>query len=100
MSKKIRCGMIGIDLNQIWFWKLIPSTQGDSLQKGVEFLKLYSSNDTITIRKILPEGATYINDEIISLAEKDFNKLLECLDEEFSCNLSEESSLLAQVYGK
>ena len=100
MSKKVRCGNIGIDLNQIWFWRLIlPSSQGGSPQSGDEYLRLYTSTDTITIRKILPEGVSYLNDEVI-LEEKDFNKLLECLDEEFSYNLSEESTSFEPVHGK
>lgn len=100
MSKKIRCGNIGIDLNQIWFWKrILPSSQGGSLQSAEEYLMLYTSNDTIMIRKVLPEGVSYPNDGI-TLEEKDFDKLLECLDEEFSCNLSEDSTSFEQAYGK
>lgn len=100
MSKKIRCGNIGIDLNQIWFWKrILPSSQEGSLQSGDEYLMLYTSSGAIMIRKILPEGASYLNEDV-TLEEKDFNKLLECLDEEFSCNLSEESTSLEQAYGK
>jgi hypothetical protein len=78
MSKKIRCGNIGIDLDQIWFWKRIPSFQGGSLQSRDEYLNLYTSSDTITIRKNLPEGETYVNDQV-ALEEKDFDKLLQYL---------------------
>jgi hypothetical protein len=89
MSKKIRCGNIGIDLNQIWFWKHIPSSQESAPQSKHEYLNLStSSGDTIIIRKILPGGEVYQNDPI-TLEEKVFDKLIEYLYEEFSCNLSE-----------
>jgi hypothetical protein len=89
MSKKIRCGHgFGIDLNQIWFWKRIFSVQGFSPQSQDEYLHLYISNEIIIIRKILPGGEAYLNDQI-TLEEKNFDKLREYLYEEFSCNLSE-----------
>jgi hypothetical protein len=89
MSKKVRCGNIGIDLNQIWFWEHIPSLQEGPRQSKHEYLNLHTSNgDTIIIRKFLPGGEFYQNDPI-TLEEKVFDKLLEHLYGEFSCNLSE-----------
>jgi regulator of sirC expression with transglutaminase-like and TPR domain len=80
---------MGIDLNQIWFWKRIPRFQGEALQQSTdECLYLYTSSDTIIIRKILPQGETYISDQV-ALEEKDFEKLLQYLYEEFSYNLPE-----------
>ena len=101
MSNKIRWGhSIGIDLNQIWFWKCIPSyNQDGSLKSEAGYLKLCTSTDTIMIRKFLPEEGAYPNDDV-TLEEKDFNKLLECLAKEFSSNLSEESTLFDDAFRK
>jgi len=91
MSKKIRCGNIGIDLNQICFWQHIPSLQEAGFQSSKhEFLHLYTSSVIINIRKILPGGEVYQSDQnLVVLEEKVFDKLVEYLHEEFSCNLSE-----------
>ena len=93
MSKKIRCGNMGIDLDQIWFWKRIPSFQEEPLQSRDEYLNLHTFSGTIIIRKIPPGGETYVNDQYandqVALEEKDFDKLLQYLYKEFPDNLSE-----------
>ena len=106
MSKKIRCGhSFGIDLNQVLFWKRIPSyKKEEGLLGEVKIedgnLKLYISGETIMIRKRVPNEETNVMsvmDEVI-LEEEDFDKLLEYLAKEFSCNLSEKST--EKVVGK
>jgi hypothetical protein len=107
MSEKIRCGnTIGIDLNQVLAWNRIPTYRGgvhDQLFEIEEWdLKLHISGSTITIRKSLPGQVKLIKDssEDVILGEEDFNKLFQCLVEKFSRDISEDSNLLAQAFGK
>jgi len=100
MSNKVRCGhSIGIDLTQIWFWQCIPSLNEDgSFKDETAYLKLCTSSDTIIIEKTFPPEGGYQNNNV-KLEEKDFAKLLKCLEREFSSNLSEDSTL-EDAYGK
>jgi hypothetical protein len=105
MSEKIRCGnTIGIDLDQVLAWNRIPTYRGPNDLFEIEEwdLKLYISGSTITIRKNIPgQGKlTKGSSEDITLEEEDFNKFFQCLVEKFSHDISQDSNLVAQAFGK
>jgi hypothetical protein len=77
----------------------MPSyNQDGSLKSEAGYLKLCTSSDAIIIQKTFPQEGRYQNNNV-DLEEKDFDKLLECLEREFSSNLSEDSTL-EDAYGK
>jgi hypothetical protein len=102
MSKKVRLGNLGgIDLDQILAWRRIPTHNNGQWLKSKDCnLKLYIPGSTIVvIQKSTPgepineSKGINLHDELV-LEKEDFNKLVQCLDKEFSFDIPEDSNLV------
>ena len=101
MSKKIRLGNLGgIDLDQILFWKRLPTISGAQWLKA-EYctLVLYIPGSTIVVmQKNIPGEPVNVTkgintDNAVVLEKEDFNKFVQSLNKEFPSDIPEDSNL-------